>query len=173
MGVGALILKEEIHLQPLIRGGGQEFGMRSGTLSAPLILSFTAALKAALKDQAASSQRLRGFQEMIENALPEAIIYGKDSPRVAHVVYLSMPYVPAPLQLMAFDLKGIAVGVGAACSSGAMKDSHVLSAMGIAPLDAQCAIRVSMGWQTQEQDLHRFIDEWRTIYAKQLTKEAM
>lgn len=173
IGVGALILKEDLHLQPLIRGGGQEFGMRSGTLSAPLILGFTAALKEAVKDQETSSQHLREFQETMEKALPEAIIYGKESPRVPHVVCLSMPSVPAPLQLMAFDLKGIAVGVGAACSSGAMKESHVLSAMGIPPTDAQCAIRVSMGWNTQEQDIHAFIDEWRTIYTKQLTKEAI
>jgi cysteine desulfurase len=172
VGVGALILKEDIHLQPLIRGSGQEFGMRSGTLSAPLILSFTAALKEAVKDQEASSQRLRGFQETIESALSEAIIYGKESPRVAHVICLSMSHVPVPL-LMAFDLKGIAVGAGAACSSGAMKGSHVLTAMGIPVPESQCAIRVSMGWNTQEQDILTFIDEWRTIYTKHLTKEAI
>lgn len=173
VGVGALILKEEIQLIPLIRGSGQEFGMRSGTLSAPLILGFAVALKEALQDRTKSSQRLRGFQEKIEKSLPEAIVYGKESPRVAHVVCLSMPAVPAHLQLMAFDLKGIAVGVGAACSSGAMKESHVLSAMGIPASESQCAIRVSMGWNTQENDIHGFIEAWKNIYTKQLTKEAI
>lgn len=173
VGVGALILKEDIHLNPLIRGSGQEFGMRSGTLSTPLILGFTAALQEALRTQQGQCDRLRDFQGKIENALPEAIIYGKESSRVPHVVCLSMPNVPAHLQVMAFDLKGIAVGVGAACSSGAMKESHVLAAMGSPATESQCAIRVSMGWDTQEDEIHAFIQEWKKIYAKQFTKEAL
>lgn len=173
VGVGALILKEDIHLAPLIRGSGQEFGMRSGTLSAPLILGFGAALKEALQTQEAQCRGFRGFQDMIEKSLSESIVYGKESPRVPQVMCLSMPAVPSSLQLMAFDLKGIAVGTGAACSSGAMKESHVLSAMGIPASESQCAIRVSMGWNTQESDIHAFIKEWKNIYAKQLTKEAI
>lgn len=173
IGVGALILKEDLHLNPLIRGSGQEYGMRSGTLSAPLILGFETALKEALQEQQASSKHLRGFQEKIEKALSEAIIYGKNSPRVSHVICLSMPGVSSPLQLMALDLKGIAVGAGAACSSGAMKGSHVLTAMGIQPSEAQCAIRVSMGWNTQDSEIDAFIEAWQDIYDKHKKKEAM
>jgi cysteine desulfurase len=74
---------------------------------------------------------------------------------------------------MALDLKGIAVGVGAACSSGAMKESHVLTAMGAHPFDAQCAIRVSMGWNTQENEINAFIEAWNDIYDNHMKKEAI
>jgi cysteine desulfurase len=170
VGVGALILKEELQLQPLIRGSGQEYGMRSGTLSVPLILGFTAALQQALQH---SGEHLPHWQKKIEMALPQAIIYGRESPRAPHVLCLGMPSVPSHLQLMAFDLQGIAVGAGAACSSGAMKGSHVLAAMGIPLAEAQCAIRVSMGWNTQEDDVDTFIQVWRDIYGKQSKKEAI
>jgi cysteine desulfurase len=173
VGVGALILKEDLHLQPLVRGGGQEYGMRSGTLSSPLILGFTAALKEALREQSVSSKRLRVFQEKIEKALPEAIVYGKNSPRVAHVSCIGMPSVSSQLQLIAFDLKDIAVAAGAACSSGAMKGSHVLSAMGIPLAEAQGAIRVSTGWKTQENEIDAFISVWKHIHHKQSAKEAI
>ena len=173
IGVGALILKEDLQLNPLIRGTGQEYGMRSGTLSAPLILSFGTALKEALQEENKSSNRLRKFQEKIEKALPEALVYGKSSPRVSHVICLSMPGVSSHLQLMAFDLKGIAVGTGAACSSGAMKGSHVLAAMGVPLTDAQGAIRISMGWKTQEHEIDAFIEEWKNIYNQKIKKEAI
>lgn len=173
VGVGALILKEDLSLNPLIHGGGQEYGMRSGTLSAPLILGFVAALKKSLRDANESSKRLRSFQEKIERALPQATVYGKGSPRVSHVVCLSMPSVPSHLQLIALDLKGIAVGTGAACSSGAMKESHVLAAMGVQPSDAQCAIRVSMGWNTQAHEIDTFIEAWNDIHNKHIQKEAI
>jgi cysteine desulfurase len=171
VGVGALILKEDFQLSPLIRGAGQEYGMRAGTLSAPLILGFSAALKEALQEEEESSHLLRGFQERIEKALPEAIIYGKDSPRASHVVCISMPGVLSHLQLMAFDLQGIALSAGTACSSGTIKGSHVLAAMGVQTSEAQCAIRVSMGWNTQEHEISAFIEEWKKIHNKQTKKE--
>lgn len=173
VGVGALILKEDLYLQPLIRGSGQEYGMRSGTLSAPLILGFAAALKEALQEESVLFRRLNGFQKQIEDALPQAVIYGKGAPRVSHVVCLSMPSISSHLQLMAFDLKGIAVGAGAACSSGAIKGSHVLMGMGIQPSEAQCAIRLSMGWNTQEHEIEVFIEAWKEIHDKHAEKEAI
>lgn len=164
IGVGALILKENLQPNPLIRGAGQEYGMRSGTLSASLILGFSAALRETLQEEKESCHRLRGFQEKIEKALPEAIIYGKEAPRASHVLCISMTGVPSHLQLMAFDLRGIAVSTGAACSSGAMKGSHVLAAMGVPLSDAQGAIRVSMGWNTQEHEVDAFIEGWKHIH---------
>jgi cysteine desulfurase len=146
--------------------------MRSGTLSVPLILGFTAALKVALEEEPILSKRLRKFQQKIESSLPEAIVYGAESPRGAHVSCLGMPGVPSELQLMAFDLKGIAVSTGSACSSGKMKGSHVLAAMGVGLQDAQGVIRVSTGWKTQEEDIDTFIQTWKDIYAKPLLKEA-
>lgn len=172
IGIGALILKEDLHLKPLIRGGGQEYGIRSGTLSAPLILGFAAALKETLQKEQKESLHLQKLQQKMEESLSHAIIYGKKSPRGSHVSCLSMPFVPASLQLMAFDLEGIAVSAGAACSSGTIKGSHVLAAMGVSPQESQCAIRVSMGWKTQEEDIDTFIQAWKRIYAKKNFKEA-
>lgn len=169
VGMGALILKEDLHLQPLICGGGQEYGMRSGTLPTALILGFEAALSESLEED---SRHLQTFQKKIEVALPEAHVYGKDSPRTSHVVCLGMPGVPADFQLISFDLKEIAVSAGSACSSGKMKESHVLGAMGVPPREAQCAIRVSMGWKTEEGEVSAFIQAWKDIYGQQLLKEA-
>lgn len=167
VGVGALILKEGLHLMPLIRGGGQEYGMRSGTLSAPLICGFAEALKEAVHNEATSSARLQKLQEKIEKNLTQAIVYGKESLRTSHVVCLGMPSAPSHLQLIAFDLEGIAVSAGAACSSGTMKESHVLKAMGIQSSEIQCAIRISMGWKTQENEIDTFMTAWKNIYTKQ------
>ena len=143
-------MREEQHLTPLIRGGGQEYGMRSGTLSAPLVAGFSAAFTAALQDD---YDGLASFQKWIEAGLPEAVVYGNMVPRAANTLCLGMPGVPLDVQLMAFDLQGIAVGAGAACSSGTMKPSHVLVAMGVGPEEARCALRVSMGWNTQFTDI--------------------
>lgn len=173
VGVGALLLKEDLHLEPLIRGGGQEYGMRSGTLSAPLIVGFKSAMEAALQEESLMAKKLHNFQEKIEGSLPEAIVYGKGASRVYHVSCLGMPRVPSDLQLMSFDLKGVAVSAGAACSSGKIKESHVLAAMGVPAYEAQCAIRASFGWKTKESDIDTFIQVWKDIYSKQFLKEAL
>lgn len=170
IGVGALLMKEDIHLKPIIPGGGQEFGMRSGTLSSPLILGFAAAMKEALKGDPYS---LSKFQKRVENALTHATIYGKNCPRVSHVSCVGMPGVTAEFQVMAFDLKNIAISAGSACSSGKMKTSHVLRAMNIRPEEARCAIRLSMGWKTTETEVDAFIQAWNEIYITQNTKEAI
>lgn len=173
VGIGALVMKEEIHLQPLIRGGGQEGGMRAGTSSAPLVLGFEAALKEAHVDMPVVSQSLRHFQQKVERTLCKGIVYGKESARVSHVVCVGMPGVSGELQLMAFDLKGIAISVGSACSSGKTKESHVLKAMGVLPEASKNAIRVSFGWQTQEHEIDHFIQAWKDIYTSQHLKEAI
>jgi cysteine desulfurase len=170
VGVGALLMKEDIHLKPLIPGGGQEFGMRSGTLSAPLILGFAAAMKEALKDEPYAVSK---FQQRVEKSLTQATIYGKNSPRTSHVSCIGMHDVTAEFQVMAFDLKNIAISAGSACSSGKMKASHVLLAMGVPPEEAKCAIRVSMGWKTTEADVDAFIQAWQEIYTTQNMKESI
>ncbi len=166
VGIGAILMKDGIHLEPMIKGGGQEYGMRSGTLSAPLILGFIAAFKAAL------NEKIKDFQQKIETAFPSAIVYGKDSPRAPEVTCLGMPGVLNELQIMAFDIEGIAISAGSACSSGKMKTSHVLAAMGISPEEAKCAIRVSFGWKTQDSDINAFIEAWNRIYDSQKLKDA-
>lgn len=171
-GIGALVLKEDLQLQPLIRGGGQEFGMRSGTLAAPLIVGFAAAALEALSERETQAKRLRELQKKVEEALPLAQVHGKDSPRAAHVLCLGMPGVSSELQLMSFDLKGIAISMGSACSSGKTKESQVLKAMGLSSEDVKCAIRMSMGWKTSEDDIDNFIKAWKEIFLSQQVKEA-
>lgn len=168
-GIGALVMRDPLTLPALIKGGGQEYGMRSGTLAAPLIVGFAVALQEAIQED---ESHLKKWQQKIEETLSDATIYGQKSPRVPHVVCLGMPHVPADLQLMAFDLKGIAISAGAACSSGTMKTSHVLAAMGVPVDQARCAIRLSMGWATPEQDIDHFCREWKIIYGEQRLKEA-
>lgn len=169
VGVGALVMRDPVTLPALIRGGGQEYGMRSGTLPAALIVSFAAALLQALNED---ESHLKAWQKKIESTLSDAVVYGQKSSRIPSVVCLGMPNVLADLQLMAFDLKGIAISAGAACSSGTMKMSHVLAAMGVPTHQAQCAIRLSMGWATTEQDIDTFCTEWNGIYGEQRLKEA-
>lgn len=172
IGVGAVLFREDTHLPPVIQGGGQEFGMRSGTQSAALIASFGKAFKDSVENHESESKRLRGLQKEIETSLSDAIVYGKKSPRAPHVSCLGMPGVPADLQLMAFDLAGIAVSAGSACSSGKMKDSHVLQAMGLSEGEVKCAIRVSMGWNTKPEHIQQFIETWKHIHHQQSLKEA-
>ena len=171
-GVGALMLKEELQLLPLIRGGGQEFGMRSGTLAASLIGGFAAAILEASSEREEQTKRLRELQKKVEDTLPMAQVHGRESPRTAHVLCLGMPGVSSELQLMSFDLKGIAISIGSACSSGKTKESHVLRAMGLSSEDIKCAIRMSMGWKTSEQDIDNFIKAWNEIFLSQQMKEA-
>jgi cysteine desulfurase len=171
-GIGALILKEELQLHPLIRGGGQEFGMRSGTLATPLIVGFAAAALEALSEREEQTKRLQGLQKKVEEALPMAQVHGEESPRVGHVLCLGMPGVSSELQLMSFDLKGIAISIGSACSSGKTKESQVLKAMGLSSEDVKCAIRMSMGWKTSEDDIDNFIKAWNEIFLSQQMKEA-
>jgi cysteine desulfurase len=172
VGIGALLLKEDLHIEPLFRGGGQEYGMRSGTLPTALICGFEAAVTEAIERQKDLAKRLGKLQKKIEDSLPEAVVYGKDAARVDHVLSLGMPGVSSDLQLMSFDLEGIAVSAGAACSSGKMKESHVLAAMGIPSSEAQNVIRVSMGWKTENKEIDAFVQAWKNIYITQRLKEA-
>ena len=172
IGIGALVLKEDLHLQPLIRGGGQEFGMRSGTLSAPLCVGFAAAVQETLTVQENETKRLRALQKKVEDTFSEALINGKESPRAVHVLSIGMPGVSSELQLMSFDLKGIAISMGSACSSGKTKESHVLVAMGLPQDEVTSTIRMSMGWKTSEKDVDSFIQAWKEIFLSQHMKEA-
>lgn len=159
-GVGAVLLGRGLHLHALNRGGGQEKGMRSGTENVAGIASFGAVM-AALPDYAERYAALGGWRDKVCEALcarhPEVIVAGADAPRAPHVVTLILPGVPSETQVMALDLDGIAVSAGAACSSGKVRASHVLSAMGYDAAHAGSGVRVSFGWNSCEADADRFI----------------
>ncbi|MEM8826594.1 MAG: aminotransferase class V-fold PLP-dependent enzyme [Pseudomonadota bacterium] len=161
-GVGALIAFDEQNLRAIQPGGGQEGGLRGGTQNLPGIAGFAAAAAALDRDwMPAARTRQRRLEERLIAA--GGAIYGAGATRLPNTTLVGMPGVPATTQLMAFDLDGIAVSAGAACSSGKVEASHVLLAMGVDEIAAGEAIRVSTGWSTTDRDVERFASSWETL----------
>ncbi len=160
-GVGALLVKD---LRLLQADGGQEQGYRSGTQNLPYILGMTAALEA----PANWAGRAAELRQHLDDAIRKeggAVIADK-SPRIATIASYHMPGVAANTQLIKFDMAGFAVSAGSACSSGTLKTSHVLEAMGIDPQVAREVIRVSIGRDTSRAQIYAFIDKWKSIFAE-------
>ena len=163
IGAGALIVREARPFRPLIRGGGQERRRRAGTENVIAIAGFGAAAEAA--DDLAAFNRLAALRDTVIRDLGgAAVFYGLGAARLANTVCLGMPGVAAETQVMAFDLNGIAVSAGSACSSGKVEPSHVLMAMGANETQAAEAVRVSFGWSSGAEDSARFVAAWRTVY---------
>lgn len=170
-GVGALIVRCADDLAAVQRGGGQERGLRAGTENLPGIAGFAAALAArADRDWL---DRAAALRDRLEARLGDAAeIFGAGAPRLGTTSCLRMPGVPAATQLIAFDLAGFAVSSGAACSSGKVRTSHVLTAMGVAAAAAGEAIRVSLGWHNTETEVDGFAEAWKTLARRQAAKAA-
>ncbi|MEQ8657971.1 MAG: cysteine desulfurase family protein [Hyphomicrobiales bacterium] len=162
-GVGAIIYDPmRLHVtKPLVRGGGQERGVRAGTENAIGIAGFAAAVHATAATMAAEQQRLAVLRENFESRLleltPDAVIFGKDAPRLAGTSCFALPGTQAALALMQFDLDGIALSSGSACSSGKVKASHVLKAMDVAPGLADGALRLSLGFNSTSSDIDQVL----------------
>jgi cysteine desulfurase len=175
-GAGALIRRgEDIHFRdPLIRGGGQERGLRAGTENVAGIAGFGAAAAVAGRDREAEAARMRALRDALEAGLkavaPQAVIFGQDADRLPNTTLFAAPGMKAETAVIAFDLEGIAVSSGAACSSGKVQPSHVLAAMGVSPALTRGAVRVSLGWATTETDVEMFLGAWRKL-ASALSKE--
>jgi cysteine desulfurase len=168
MGVGALILgNQALHVRASRFGGGQERNRRGGTENMVGIVGFGAAVTEAVRDLDGEARRLTGLRQRLENGLkaiwPDTIVFGADVPRVANTLQFAVPGLRAQTALMALDLDGIAVSSGSACSSGTMKFSEVIRAMGYELEVAECAVRVSMGWTTTEAQIDRFLNAWRKL----------
>jgi cysteine desulfurase len=168
-GVGALVLRPGVEPRAMLRGGGQERRWRAGTENLPGIVGFGRAAELALADHAGRA-RVAALRERLEREIltltPSALIFGRGAVRLPNTSCLAMPGVSNETQLIAFDLEGIAVSTGSACSSGKVGPSHVLAAMGIAPADVACAIRVSLGWASTEEDIGRFVDAWTRLFTR-------
>jgi cysteine desulfurase len=168
-GIGALVRgNENIHIpQPLIRGGGQERGVRAGTENVGGIAGFGAAAAAALSQFAVEAVRMRSLRATLEAGLkaiaPQVAIFGETAPRLPNTTLFGLEGMRAETAVIAFDLEGLAVSSGAACSSGRVQPSHVLAAMGVSPAQQHSAVRVSLGWSTQEADIERFLNAWRKL----------
>jgi cysteine desulfurase len=165
-GVGALVRRDASvpFPAPLITGGGQERGVRAGTENVAALAGFGAAATAARASLAADGARMAALRDRLEEELraatPEVIIFGAGTERLPNTTLFAVPGMKAETAVIAFDLEGIAVSSGAACSSGKVQPSHVLAAMGVSPSLARAAVRVSLGPTTAEFDLERFNQAW-------------
>ncbi|PZP56197.1 MAG: cysteine desulfurase [Micavibrio aeruginosavorus] len=167
-GAGAICFAAKAPLPKLIFGGGQERRQRAGTENIASIAGFGLAAQLAIADMG-EFQKLVILRDRIESAIKQSdkvTIYGANADRVSNTVSFSVRGIPSETQLMNYDLSGAAVSSGSACSSGAVKPSHVLTAMGASEDDAKCSIRVSLGWNSTEKDIEIFLAAWNKIHAK-------
>lgn len=170
-GAGALICRGDIHIaEPLIRGGGQERGQRAGTENVAAIAGFGAAAAAAVEADAGRMAALRDRLEAgIRSAASEAVIFSQGAARLPNTTLFAVPGVKAETAIIAFDLNGIAVSSGSACSSGKVRASSVLEAMGVEPELSRGAVRVSLGRSTTDDEVERFLQTWNML-AESLVK---
>jgi cysteine desulfurase len=165
-GVGALIRRDAAlsFADPLIKGGGQERGARAGTENVAGIAGFGAAAAAALAGLAADAPRMIRLRDRLEAGLktasPDVVIFGAEVERLPNTTLMARPGMKAETAVIGFDLNGVAVSSGAACSSGKVQPSHVLAAMGVPPRLAGGAIRASLGPTTTESEVDRMIAAW-------------
>jgi cysteine desulfurase len=166
-GVGAVALAEGVRgLEPWLRGGGQELGHRAGTENVAGIAGFGAAAKAAMSVRESDAIRLESLRNRLERGLREttgAIVFSGDVPRLPNTTLFTVPRLKAETAVIGFDLEGIAVSSGSACSSGKVQSSHVLKAMGFGPEIAEGAVRLSLGWSTSPADIDRCLKAWRKL----------
>ncbi|ABD07697.1 cysteine desulfurase [Rhodopseudomonas palustris HaA2] len=172
-GVGALVLTERLAgLEPLLRGGGQELGRRAGTENVAGIAGFGAAVAAAMAGMESDMARIENLRNRLEANLRQtegSVIIAESVPRLPNTTLVALPGLRAETAVIGFDLAGVAVSSGSACSSGKVRASHVLEAMGFGPELAQSAIRLSLGWSSSESDIDRCLKAWRKL-AGNLTK---
>jgi cysteine desulfurase len=172
-GAGALVLNGPQPATPLIKGGGQERGFRAGTENVAAIAGFGAAAEAAARSRETSAARMTALRDDFEARLkaeaPDAVVFGVAAARLPNTSLVAVPGLKAETALIAFDLNGIAVSSGSACSSGKVGASHVLAAMGVEPAFAAGAIRVSLGWTTTEAEVESLLNAWKKVAAT-LTK---
>ncbi len=166
-GVGALVMAEGLSgLEPLLRGGGQELGRRAGTENVAGIAGFGAAVEASLQALPKDAARLLSLRIRLEKGLQAiggTMVFSEDAERLSNTTLFTAPGLKAETAVIGFDLEGIAVSSGSACSSGKVQPSHVLSAMGFDPALAQGAVRLSLGWSTGEADIDRCLEAWRKL----------
>ena len=174
-GVGALVWAEGVQgLEPLLRGGGQERGHRAGTENVAGIAGFGAAAKAAMGSLENDAIRLETLRNRLESGLrqtPGLLIFSDDVQRLPNTTLFTAPGLKAETAVIGFDLAGIAVSSGSACSSGKVQPSHVLEAMGLGRELAQGAVRLSLGWSSCEADIDCCLEAWRKL-AGTLTKRS-
>jgi cysteine desulfurase len=173
-GAGALVRRTGIHIaDPLIKGGGQERGLRAGTENVAAIAGFGVA--ASLVKQS-DPRRLAALRDRFETGLKSVasgvLIFGDKVRRLPNTSLFTIPGLKAETAIIAFDLNGIAVSSGSACSSGKVQASHVLTAMGVEPAIARGAVRVSLGWSTTDAEIDALLIAWKKVVSSLSDKQA-
>ncbi len=167
-GVGALVVAEDLRgLEPALTGGGQEKSRRAGTENLAGIAGFGAAAGVVMANLKRHAEHCEALRRRLEGGLrqivPSTIIFSEAVPRLPNTTLFTAPGLHAETAVIAFDLEGIAVSSGSACSSGKVQPSHVLAAMGTGPALASGGIRISIGWETTENDVDRALEAWRKL----------
>ena len=153
LGIGALILRRAVEIPPLLHGGGQERDIRSGTLNAPSIVAFAAAVEANLYDAKKVTQLRDAFEEGVMKSRPDAVINGKTSPRLPGISNITFPGTQSDSLLLLMDSEKVSCSTGAACTAGVHRPSHVLMAMGLSDVVAQSSLRFSFGSTSTQADV--------------------
>lgn len=170
VGVGALVMKPGIPLAPLQLGGGQETYRRAGTENIASIIGLVKTLEVASPTEYAD---LAAIRDEIEQGLPQSIkIWGRDAKRLPNTSNFSAPGFKSETQVMVMDLAGIAISSGSACSSGKVRKSAVLTAMGATEEEANSAIRISLGWNTPADSAQRFLSAWQKEFDRISSRNA-
>jgi len=161
-GVGALYVRKGTRLEPLLYGGHSERDRRPGTEDVSSIAGLGKAAELALTHMKEEGRRIAALRDRLENGLleriPHARVNGSRARRTPNTTNLTLPFIEGESMVIALDLKGIAGSTGAACSSGAVEPSHVLTAIGLAPEDARATLRLSLGHQTSDEEIDFALD---------------
>jgi cysteine desulfurase len=165
IGTAALIVKNSLAIKPFLTGGGQELNRRAGTENVAAIAGFA---KAAEIIDISSFKDLKGWLEEFENEAEKlgGHAIGRNAPRLPNTICVTMPNVTSETQIISFDLEGIAISAGSACSSGRIEPSHVLTAMGLGDEETRNAIRISGGWATTQKDITAAMEAWKRIFQR-------
>jgi len=153
LGIGALILRRAIEIPALLHGGGQEREIRSGTLNAPSIVAFAAAVEAKLYDAKKVSELRDAFESGVLASRPDAVINGKNAPRLPGISNITFPGTQSDSLLLLMDSQKVSCSTGAACTAGVHRPSHVLMAMGLTDVVSQSSLRFSFGSTNTEADV--------------------
>jgi cysteine desulfurase len=172
-GAGALVLAPGAPFATTRFGGGQERGRRPGTENGAALVGFATAVEWALQEREKEAARVAKLRDRFEAGLPaDAVIFGKNTARLPNTSDFALPGLNAETAVIAMDLEGVAVSSGAACSSGKVRASRVLAAMGVAPELAKGALRVSFGHESKETDVDEALNALAKIAARRAVKEA-
>jgi cysteine desulfurase len=166
-GAGALVLAPGAPFTIARFGGGQERGRRPGTENMPAVVGFAVAAEWALQDLTEEVARVAALRDRFESGLPrDAVVFGAGAPRLPNTSNFALPGLAAETAVIAMDLEGVAISSGAACSSGKVRSSRVLAAMGVVPELAKAALRVSFGHESKESDVDEALHALTKVAAR-------